>query len=184
MTKKEHGMPPWQGGSRGRAPRCVAAIPPAGPAIGLRQSHVVCGLASQSCGFATGPPLGLTARVGSEICRGCFRSPIGMCYGSRCANRMGGSAARCGVSRREHVRGRITVPRGDASGLFRVNTHNLIGGLIVAVLALLMLGYAFYVPNTVIPRLMWLLWPRSGLPRRLVWCPCMVRGIFMAASLS
>src|SRR6266404_5539179 len=24
----------------------------------------------------------------------------------------------CGVSRREHVRGRITVPRGDASGLF------------------------------------------------------------------
>jgi putative tricarboxylic transport membrane protein len=30
----------------------------------------------------------------------------------------------------------------------------LIGGLIVAVLALLMLGYAFYVPNAVIPRLM------------------------------
>jgi putative tricarboxylic transport membrane protein len=30
----------------------------------------------------------------------------------------------------------------------------LIGGLIVAVLALLFLGYAFYVPNTTIPRLM------------------------------
>jgi putative tricarboxylic transport membrane protein len=35
---------------------------------------------------------------------------------------------------------------------FSVNTHNLIGGLIVAVLAVLFLGYAFYVPNAVIPR--------------------------------
>jgi putative tricarboxylic transport membrane protein len=44
-------------------------------------------------------------------------------------------------------------PGGTRSG-FSVNTHNLIGGLIVAVLALLLLGYAFYVPNAVIPRLM------------------------------
>src|SRR5215467_10752653 len=44
-------------------------------------------------------------------------------------------------------------PRGTRPG-FSVNTHNLIGGLIVTVLALLMLGYAFYVPNTDIPRLM------------------------------
>ena len=44
-------------------------------------------------------------------------------------------------------------PRGTRPG-FAINTHNLIGGLIVAVLALLMLGYAFYVPNAVIPRLM------------------------------
>ena len=44
-------------------------------------------------------------------------------------------------------------PRGTRPG-FSVNTHNLIGGLIVTVLALLMLGYAFYVPNTVIPRFM------------------------------
>jgi putative tricarboxylic transport membrane protein len=44
-------------------------------------------------------------------------------------------------------------PGGTRPG-FSVNTHNLIGGLIVAVLALFMLGYAFYVPNTVIPRLM------------------------------
>ena len=42
-------------------------------------------------------------------------------------------------------------PRGTRPG-FAINTHNLIGGLIVAVLALLMLGYAFYVPNAVIPR--------------------------------
>src|SRR5262249_60817623 len=44
-------------------------------------------------------------------------------------------------------------PRGTRPG-FSVNTQNLLGGLIVAVLALLMLGFAFYVPNTVIPQLM------------------------------
>jgi hypothetical protein len=37
-------------------------------------------------------------------------------------------------------------PRGGRPG-FSVNTHNLIGGLTVAVLALWFLGYAFYVPN-------------------------------------
>src|SRR5262249_49695160 len=45
-------------------------------------------------------------------------------------------------------------PRGTRPG-FSVNTHNLLGGLIVAALALLLLGFAFfYVPNTVIPQLM------------------------------
>src|SRR5262249_50104801 len=44
-------------------------------------------------------------------------------------------------------------PKGTRSG-FSVHTHNLLGGLIVTVLALLLLGFAFYVPNTVIPRLM------------------------------
>ena len=42
-------------------------------------------------------------------------------------------------------------PRGTRPG-FAINTHNLIGGLIVAVLALLFLGWAFYVPNALIPR--------------------------------
>ena len=42
-------------------------------------------------------------------------------------------------------------PRGTRPGL-AINTHNLIGGLIVAVLALLFLGWAFYLPNSVIPR--------------------------------
>jgi putative tricarboxylic transport membrane protein len=42
-------------------------------------------------------------------------------------------------------------PRGTRPG-FAINTHNLIGGLIVAVLALLFLGWAFYLPNAVIPR--------------------------------
>ena len=42
-------------------------------------------------------------------------------------------------------------PRGTRPG-FSINTHNLIGGLIVAVLALFFLGWAFYVPNTLIPR--------------------------------
>ena len=41
-------------------------------------------------------------------------------------------------------------PRGTRPG-FAINTHNLIGGLIVAALALLFLGWAFYVPNAVIP---------------------------------
>jgi putative tricarboxylic transport membrane protein len=44
-------------------------------------------------------------------------------------------------------------PGGTRRGL-SVNTHNLIGGLIVAVLAALLLVWAFYLPNTVIPRFM------------------------------
>ena len=42
-------------------------------------------------------------------------------------------------------------PRGTRPG-FSINTHNLIGGLIIAVLALFFLGWAFFVPNTLIPR--------------------------------
>jgi len=37
---------------------------------------------------------------------------------------------------------------------FQVSTHNLIGGSIVVLLGLALLGYAFYVPNTTIPRIM------------------------------
>src|SRR2546428_2959085 len=44
-------------------------------------------------------------------------------------------------------------PRSTRPG-FSVNTDNVIGGLTVAVLALLLVGYAFYVPNAVIPRFM------------------------------
>ena len=44
-------------------------------------------------------------------------------------------------------------PRGTRPG-FAINTHNLIGGLIVAALALLFLGWAFYVPNALIPRIL------------------------------
>src|SRR5262249_44375909 len=44
-------------------------------------------------------------------------------------------------------------PGGTRPG-FSVNAHNLLGGLTVAVIALFMLGFAFYVPNTVIPRFM------------------------------
>jgi len=44
-------------------------------------------------------------------------------------------------------------PRGTRPG-FAINTHNLVGGLIVAVLALSFLGWAFYLPNTLIPQLL------------------------------
>src|SRR5882762_6162132 len=64
-------------------------------------------------------------------------------FGARSAGRPGGNMSE-GVS---------PSPRGRRPG-FSVNTHNLIGGLSVAVLALLFLGYAFYVPNAVIPGLM------------------------------
>src|ERR1700687_2925287 len=37
---------------------------------------------------------------------------------------------------------------------FQIRTHNLIGGLIVALLGLALLGYAFYVPSNTIPLLM------------------------------
>src|SRR5260221_14308676 len=75
-----------------------------------------------------------------------------MCYGSRCASRMGGSARTAGCHGGNMSEGVSPSPGGTRPG-FSINTHNLIGGLTVAVLALLMLGYAFYVPNTVIPRL-------------------------------
>jgi len=42
-------------------------------------------------------------------------------------------------------------PRGAG---FQVRTHNLIGGSIFALLGLALLAYAFYTPNTTIPRLM------------------------------
>src|SRR5262249_30524399 len=74
-------------------------------------------------------------------------------------------------------------PRGTRPG-FSVHTHNLLGGLIVTILALLLLGFAFYVPNTVIPRSCWLLWPWLGSPRPLVCCPSTLRAIFTAASPS
>jgi putative tricarboxylic transport membrane protein len=44
-------------------------------------------------------------------------------------------------------------PEGTHWG-FPSNTHNLIGGLTLAVLALVLLGYGFYVANTTIPRIM------------------------------
>jgi putative tricarboxylic transport membrane protein len=40
-------------------------------------------------------------------------------------------------------------PQGEG---FQIRTHNVMGGLIIAVLGLALLGYAFYTPNTTIPR--------------------------------
>src|SRR5262249_32966794 len=77
-----------------------------------------------------------------------------MCYGSGCASRNGRFGAHsAGCQGGNMSEGVSPSPRGTRPG-FSVNTHNLIGGLIVTVLALFMLGYAFYVPNTVIPRFM------------------------------
>jgi len=44
-------------------------------------------------------------------------------------------------------------PKGTGWG-FQVNSHNLLGGLVLAVVALAMLAFGFYLPNTVVPRLM------------------------------
>src|SRR6266487_1955049 len=63
--------------------------------------------------------------------------------GARRAGRPGGNMSE-GVS---------PSPRGTRPG-FSINTHNLIGGLIATVLAALLLAWAFYVPNAVIPRFM------------------------------
>jgi putative tricarboxylic transport membrane protein len=51
-------------------------------------------------------------------------------------------------------------PRGAG---FQIRTHNLVGGLIVALLGLALLGYAFYVPNTGIPRFLAVLVALIGL---------------------
>ena len=48
----------------------------------------------------------------------------------------------------------VTPSRKGAQWSFSLNTHNLIGGLTVAVVALVLLGYGFYIPNTTIPRIM------------------------------
>lgn len=45
------------------------------------------------------------------------------------------------------------TPSPQGAG-FQIRTHNLIGGLIVAVLGLALLGYGFYIPNTTIAKLM------------------------------
>jgi putative tricarboxylic transport membrane protein len=42
-------------------------------------------------------------------------------------------------------------PKGSGWG-FQVNAHNLFGGLVLALLALALLSYALFVPNTTIPR--------------------------------
>jgi hypothetical protein len=42
-------------------------------------------------------------------------------------------------------------PRGTRPG-FALNTHNWLGGLIVAVLAVFFLAFSFYVPNAVTAR--------------------------------
>jgi putative tricarboxylic transport membrane protein len=46
----------------------------------------------------------------------------------------------------------VSPSPGGARPGFSVNSHNLIGGLIIAALGLGFLGYAFYMPNAVIPR--------------------------------
>jgi len=46
----------------------------------------------------------------------------------------------------------VSPSPGGARPGFSVNSHNLIGGLIIAALGLGFLGYAFYTPNTLIPR--------------------------------
>jgi putative tricarboxylic transport membrane protein len=35
---------------------------------------------------------------------------------------------------------------------FQIRTHNLFGGLVIAVIGLVLLGYALYTPNTLVPR--------------------------------
>ncbi len=124
------------------------------PAIGLRESHVVlwaCILRLRIC-------QGSAARVDRSrwernlprllplahrnVLRITLCEPNGR-FGAHGAGCHGGNMSE-GVS---------PSPGGTRPG-FSINTHNLIGGLIVTVLALFMLGYAFYVPNTVIPRLM------------------------------
>ena len=124
------------------------------PAIGLRESHVVlwaCILRLRIC-------QGSAARVDRSrwernlprllplahrnVLRITLCEPNGR-FGAHGAGCHGGNMSE-GVS---------PSPGGTRPG-FSINTHNLIGGLIVTVLALFMLGYGFYVPNTVIPRLM------------------------------
>jgi putative tricarboxylic transport membrane protein len=48
----------------------------------------------------------------------------------------------------------VSPSAGGARSGFPRHTHNLVGGAIVAVIALGLLGYAFFVPNAVAPRFM------------------------------
>src|SRR5262249_2514599 len=66
------------------------------------------------------PPGGAAGRrLELNLRAACFPWPIGMCYGYRTVRtEWEARRAQCGVSGREHVRGRIAVPQGDASGLF------------------------------------------------------------------
>ena len=44
----------------------------------------------------------------------------------------------------------VTPSPGGAG--FQIRTHNLVGGVVIAVIGFALLGYAFYVPNTMIAR--------------------------------
>src|SRR5262249_32353576 len=62
-----------------------------------------------------------------------------------------GEARRAGRPGGNMSEGVSPSPRGTRPGL-SINTHNLIGGVIVAVLAVFFLRWAVFVPNTLPPR--------------------------------
>src|SRR5262245_34421085 len=98
----------------------------------------------------SGLPVPFGAKFAALASRGPLEcaTDIALCEPS---GRLGAHSAGCqGGNMSEGV---SPSPRGTRPG-FSVHTHNLLGGLIVTVLALLLLGFAFYVPNTVVPRFM------------------------------
>src|SRR5262245_39333606 len=140
LTDPPTNTPMCNAGSRGEA------------TSGLRESHLVVGLHPKAADFCRAaracrsrlalnlPQLLPVAHW--NVLRITLCEPSGR-LGARSAGCQGGNMSE-GVS---------PSPRGTRPGL-SVNTHNLLGGSIVAVLALVLLGFGLYVPNTVIPRFM------------------------------
>src|SRR5262245_41079553 len=140
LTDPPTNTPMCNAGSRGEA------------TSGLRESHLVVGLHPKAADFCRAaracrsrlalnlPQLLPVAHW--NVLRITLCEPNGR-FGVHNAGCQGGNMSE-GVS---------PSPRGTRPG-FSIHTHNLIGGLTVTVLAVVLLGFAFYVPNTVIPRFM------------------------------
>src|SRR5262249_61335947 len=128
--------------------------PPMCDAGCLRESHLGLRPKAASCGFCRGRAArACRSRLALNLPRLLPVAHWNVLRITLCepSGRLGAHSAGCqGGNMSEGV---SPSPRGTRPG-FSVNTHNLLGGLIVAILALLLLGFAFYVPNTVIPRFM------------------------------
>src|SRR5690242_4597475 len=81
----------------------------------------------------------------------CFPSPGDLCYGSALCKLSGRFRAQVGVGRPGGNMSEDVTPSPGGAG-FQIRTHNLVGGVVIAVIGFALLGYAFYVPNTMIAR--------------------------------
>src|SRR5262245_9842624 len=99
--------------------RPYATLAAAGRHSGLRESHLVVGLHPKAADFCRGRAArACRPRWELNLPALASRGPLECATDQAVRTEWEARRAQRGVSGREHVRGRITVPQGDASGLF------------------------------------------------------------------